>query len=70
MRGFDTSKYNPVYLFIGCFWVAGGVWAAFKFLPTRTLIGDVFLLVIFVLFPISLGVAVIRTQLRLRRKSN
>jgi hypothetical protein len=67
----DTFKtYNPVTLTVGCLWVAVGLWAIFMLLPTRTLIGDVFILVLCVVIPISLGAAIIHNQLRLRKNSN
>jgi hypothetical protein len=71
MSGLDTFKtYSPVTLGVGFLFVAVGLWAAFEFLPgTRTAIAGAFIFVLFVFIPISLGVAIMRNQLRLRRIS-
>ena len=68
----DTfKKYHPVTLIVGIGFVASGVWAAFMFLPgTPTLEGLAFILLFFVVIPVTLGAAIIQNQLRLRRKSN
>jgi hypothetical protein len=67
----DTLKiYNPVTLVVGCAFVVFGIVALVELLPgTPTAIGDVFILVLFVLLPIGLGAAIIQNQLRLQKNS-
>lgn len=69
----DTFKtYNPVALAVGCVFVFGGLWTGFEVVMhgVRTVLGGIFVFVIAVLLPLSLGVAVIHNQLRLRRNSD
>ena len=68
----DTFKtYNPVTAVVGCGFVFAGIWTIFQALVhgVRTHIGGVFVFVLFVLIPISLGVAIIHNQLSLRKTS-
>lgn len=68
----DTWKtYNPVTLIVGCFFVAVGLWTIGELFlhPVRTGLGVVFVSVFFAFFPISLGLAIIQNQLRLRKNS-
>jgi len=68
----DTFKtYNPVTLAVGTFFMAVGVWTIAELVlhPVRTTIGGVFVVVLFVLIPVSLGAAIVHNQLRLRRNS-
>lgn len=68
----DTFKtYNPVTLTLGIFFVAGGVWTITELVlhGVRTAIGGVFIVVLFVLIPVSLGMAIVHNQLRLRKNS-
>jgi hypothetical protein len=71
MSARDTLKiYHPVTLVVGCGCVMFGILASVELLPgTPTVIGDIFILTLFVLLPISLGAAIIHNQLRLRRNS-
>jgi hypothetical protein len=69
----DTFKtYNPVTLAVGCLFVLCGSWTVFEVIMhgVRTSAGGIFIFVMFVLLPVSLGVAIIHNQLRLRRNSN
>jgi len=71
MSLFDTFKtYNPVTLTVGIFFMAGGVWTITELVlhGVRTAIGGVFVVVFFVLIPVSLGMAIVHNQLRLRKK--
>ena len=68
----DTFKtYNPVTLAVGIFFMAVGVWTIAELVlhGVRTAIGGVFVVVLFVLIPVSLGMAIVHNQLRLRRNS-
>ena len=68
----DTFKtYNPVTLAVGIFFMAVGVWAIAELVlhRVRTAIGGVFVVVLFVFIPVSLGTAIVHNQLRLRRNS-
>ena len=72
MSLFDTFKtYNLVTLTLGIFCVAVGVWTITELAlnGVRTAIGAVFVVVLFVLIPVSLGMAIIHNQLRLRKNS-
>ena len=71
--GLLTFKtYNPVTLLVGVGFVAGGGWIVFELAPhafsLRNWPGLAFLTVSGFM-PIGIGAAVIRNQLRLRRKS-
>ena len=69
----DTFKtYNPVTLAVGCGFVVCGFWTVFEVVThgVRTVAGGIFVFVMAVLLPLSLGVAIIHNQLRLRRNSN
>ena len=68
----DTFKtYNPVTLTVGIFFVGCGGWTITELAlhGVRTAIGGVFVVVLFVLIPVSLGMAIVHNQLRLRKNS-
>jgi len=68
----DAFKtYNPVTLALGIFLVAAGLWTITELVVygVRTAIGGVFVVVLFVLIPVSLGMAIVQNQLRLRKNS-
>jgi len=68
----DTFKtYNPVTLALGIFFVAAGVWTITMLVlhGVRTAIGGVVVVVLVVLIPVSLGMAIVQNQLRLRKNS-
>ena len=72
MNLFDTYKtYNPVTLAVGIFFVGAGVWtiAALLLHGVRTVVGGIFVVVLFVLIPVSIGTAIVHNQLRLRKIS-
>jgi len=68
----DTFKtYNPVTLTLGILFVAAGFWTIAMLLAhgVRTAVGGLFIFVLFILFPLSLGIAIIHNQLGLRKRS-
>jgi hypothetical protein len=69
----DTfGTYNPVTLGVGCFFVACGAWTVLELLlhGVRTVLGGIVVVVLTVFVPVSIGVAIIHNQLRLRKDSN
>jgi hypothetical protein len=69
LRG-TFERYNPVTIGVGCGFVACGLWIIFELVlhGVRTAVGGV-VLVLFAAIPVSLGVAIIHNQVRLRRNS-
>lgn len=68
----DTFRtYNPVTLAVGSFFVLCGVSSITELVlhGVRIAIGGVFVVVLFVLIPVSLGIAIVDKQLRLRKNS-
>jgi len=65
---FET--YNPVTLAVGCIFVACGLWVVFEVVlhGLRTAAGG-FVLVLVAVMPVTLGVAIVHNQLRLRKNS-
>ena len=73
MKLTDTFKtYNPITLTVGCGFVLCGFWTLFEVVThgVSTVAGGIFVFVMAVILPLSLGVAIIHNQLRLRRNSN
>jgi len=62
----DTSaRFEPVSFIVGVFFVVMGVWDGIRFLPhVPSVIGAIFIGGIFVVFPIVLGITIMRKQLR------
>jgi len=69
----DTFQtYNPVTLVVGCFFVAYGAWMTLELLlhGVRTFLGGIIVFILAVFMPVSIGIAIIHNQLRLRKNSN
>jgi len=71
MSLWDTFEtYNPVTLLVGCGFVGAGLWVTIQFaLHGKHSAAGIFVMSIFILMPVSVGVAIIHNQLRLRRIS-
>ncbi len=65
----STAQSGLVSFLVGVFFVAAGIWAGVRFLwSVPTIVGGILISVVFVLFPIFCGAAIIRRELRLRRR--
>jgi uncharacterized membrane protein len=67
----NPAYFEPVSFVVGVCFVGMGMWSGIRFLPrVPTVLGAIFIGSVFVVFPIVVGVAVIRRQLRRPRHPN